>query len=136
MTNVTPVPTLSTNGWVSDNAPKLDFLLAHWVSTQDNQTSLYKNQIASFQAVIEKYQHDLNTCCTQLVSNLERYLKRYYPDALVNCQFELTDEKTSHTLVKFIISINYTENGVGYSADRIIQSHSGKFKSITDANNQ
>lgn len=136
MSDVIAVPTLSTNGWVTDNAPKIDWLLAHWVSCLDNQTSLYRGNITSLQAVIEKYQDDMDVCARQIASTLQTYLGRYYSEALVNCRAVLADEKTSLTLVKFILGINYTEAGVIYSADRVISTHSGKFKSITDANNQ
>lgn len=134
MTTVIPVPTLSTNDWVSDNAPKLDYLLAYWVSTQVNQSSIYRD-VTSMQAVIEKYHDDMETCCSQLSSSLQLYLGRYYEEVVVSCRHELYNEKVSQTQVKFILGINYTHSGVVYSADRIISTHNGKFKSISDANN-
>lgn len=130
-----PVPTLSTQGWVTELSSKIDFLLAYFISTDKEQSSTYKNALTSLQAIIEEYNGDPLTTAATIASKIQNYLSHYYESVNAEARYELTDPDTSHSLIKITLMLNFTEEGVIYTANRLLTYYNGKFKEITEANN-
>lgn len=130
-----PVPTLSTQGWVTDLSSKIDFLLAHFVSTDQEQSNIYKTYISNLQAIIEQHQGDPLSTADKIARTIQSYLGRYYENVVAEARFSLIDEVESQTTVKITLSLNFTEEGVQYTANRLLTYYNGKFKEITEANN-
>lgn len=133
--DITPVPTLSTQGWVTDLSSKIDFLLGHFVSTDKEQSNIYKEYVSNLQFIIEKYSGDPLSTADAIARAVQLYLGRYYENVLAEAQFSLVDEKESQTTVKITLSLNFTEEGVSYTANRLLTYFNGKFKEITEVNN-
>jgi hypothetical protein len=132
---VTPVPTLSTQGWVTDLSGKIDILLSHYVSTDQAQSNIYREYVSSLQALVEQYSGDPLATADAIARSVQTYLGRYYENVIAEARFSLVDEKESQTTVKITLSLNFTEEGVNYTANRLLTYYNGKFKEITEANN-
>ena len=132
---VTPVPTLSTQGWVTDLSGKIDILLAHYVSTDQEQSNVYKDHLSNLQYIVEHHQGDPLATADAIARSVQTYLGRYYDNVVAEARFSLVDEKESQTTVKITLSLNFTEDGVNYTANRLLTYFNGKFKEITEVNN-
>ncbi len=130
-----PVPTLSTSGWVADLAPKIDTLLAHFISTDYEQSNVYRDSITSLQYIVEQYSGDPLGTGEAIAQAAQRYLGRYYENVVCDARWTLEDEKESQTTVKITLSLNFTEDGKSYTANRLLTYFNGKFKSIVTVNN-
>lgn len=132
---VTPVPTLSTQGWVTELSSKIDFLLSHYISTDSAQSNVYKDNVSSLQALVEKYSGDPLSTADAIARSVQTYLGRYYENVIADARFDLEDPNSSQTTVKITLALNFTEGGVNYTANRLLTYFNGKFKEITEANN-
>lgn len=130
-----PVPTLSTQGWVTDLSSKIDFLLAHFVSTDQEQSNIYKTHVSNLQSIIEQHQGDPLSTADKIARTIQSYLGRYYENVVAEARFSLVNETESLTTVKITLSLNFTEDGVQYTANRLLTYYNGKFKEITEVNN-
>lgn len=133
--DITPVPTLSTQGWVTDLSSKIDFLLAHFVSSDKEQSNIYKDNVSNLQFIIEKYAGDPLSTGDAIARTIQAYLGRYYQNVIAEAQFELINEKESQTTVKITLALNFTEDGINHTANRLLTYYNGKFKEITEVNN-
>lgn len=133
--DIIPVPTLSTQGWVKDLSSKIDFLLSHYVSTDQEQSNVYKPHISNLQYLIEQYAGDPLSTADAISRSIQTYLGRYYENVIAEARFSLLNEKESQTTVKITLSLNFTEEGVNYTANRLLTYYNGKFKEITEVNN-
>lgn len=130
------VPTLSTFGWVSTPAEKIDFLLAHYVNSEKTQTALFGQNVANLQWVIFNNADDMPGTCRELESSLKNYLVRYYPEGVsVETRYTLDDPQLSETRVKITLSIHFKENSIEYSATGLIRMIDSKFENFTRTNN-
>lgn len=132
---VTPVPSLSTQGWVTELSSKIDFLLAHYISTDQDQSNIYKDSMSSLQYIVEKHSGDPLATSTAIGESVKFYLARYYPNVIAEARFSLENEAESQTTVKITLSLNFTEDGIKYTANRLLTYFNGKFKEITEVNN-
>lgn len=134
--SVIPVPTLSTFGWVSTPAEKIDFLLAHYVNSEKTQTALFGQNVANLQWVIYNNADDIPGTCRELESSLGTYLRRYYPEnVVVETTYDLENEQVSASRVKITMSVHFRENGIDYSATGLIRMIDSKFENFTRTNN-
>ena len=127
----TPVPTLSTQGWVTDLSSKIDFLLAHFVSTDQEQSNIYKTHVSNLQSIIEQHQGDPLSTADKIARTIQSYLGSYYENVVAETRFSLLNETESLTTVKITLSLNFTEDGVQYTANRLLTYYNGMFKEIS-----
>jgi hypothetical protein len=132
---ITPVPTLSTQGWVVDLSSKIDFLLGHFISTDKEQSNTYKDYLSNLQSIIEEHQGDPLSTGDKIARTIQTYLGKYYQNVVAEARFSLNNEVESQTIVKITLSLNFTEEGAQYTANRLLTYYNGKFKEITEANN-
>jgi hypothetical protein len=132
---VIPVPTLSTQGWVTDLSGKIDMLLAHYISSDAEQSNTFKGNISNLQFIVETYSGDPLGTSDAIARSVQNYLGRYYQNVMADAKYSLTNEKESQTTVKITLSLNFTEEGVQYTANRLLTYFNGKFQSIVEANN-
>jgi hypothetical protein len=130
-----PVPTLSTQGWVTDLSSKIDMLLAHYISSDHEQSNIFKGNISNLQYLVEQHSGDPLSTAAAISRSVQTYLGRYYENVIAEARFSLTDERESQTTVKITLSLNFTEGGVNYTANRLLTYYNGKFKEITETNN-
>lgn len=132
----TPVPTLSSAGWVVTPAQKADYLMAHFYEAINNQTYVFPGQVSSIQYVIEKNAGDIPGTCQAIQQTLEQYLARYYPDVTVQVT---SDDQTSgnlSSLVNLTVYVTALDTDQRYAFTALIQTANSKFvKAVTLNNN-
>lgn len=126
---------MSTQGWVTDLSSKIDYLLAHYVSTDQEQSNVYRNNISNLQYVVENHNNDPIGAAAAIGRSVQTFLGRYYSNVIADATFSLSNEGESQTTVKITLALNFTEDGVTYTANRLLTYFNGKFKSIVEANN-
>ncbi len=128
---ITPVPTLSTLGYITDAVKKFDFLLSHFFLSDYNQTYLYKGHVTSLTRIIENSGNHIESTILGLTNGLKDYLKRYYLDADV----KVTTPDTEVSNIELTISITVTEAGSSYTFMRLLEAVDGKMQKIVKINN-
>jgi hypothetical protein len=128
----TPVPSLSTAGWVVSPQQKADLLMAHIYESMNNQTYTYPGNITSIQYVIEKHAGDIPGTCQAIQVAMETYLQRYYDDATVQVA---SDNSDGSSLVTLMVYAQVTEDGVAYPYSGLIQASNSKFIKAVNLNN-
>lgn len=133
-----PVPTLSTFGWVTNVAEKIDFLLAHCVHSDAEQDPIYESSVFSMQSLVQKYSDDPNAMANAIVSKMKQYLSRYYPEG-VEVSANITpakDQPVPHKdRVNIAFTIVITQEGKTYSVPHLLKTVDSKFVAFARDNN-
>lgn len=127
------VPTLSTHGFVNDPITKFEFLISHFFLADYNQTYLYRGNVTSLPRIIESNGENISAVISDLKSQLDRYLGRYYDAS--NTNVDLTDPTSESSNVSLSISITVTDKGTQNTFTRLLQTLNGKVQSLTKINN-
>jgi hypothetical protein len=135
MASVTPVPTLSTFGWVQNPSEKIDFLLVHFFYADKSQTSIYGKNVSSLPWLIEQNTQSMVDTANAIRTALNSYLGRYYETVSTQVSFRDENPEQSSSKVFFSLYISVTENGVEYSAEKLVTVIDGRFKEFTNINN-
>lgn len=135
MATVIPVPTLSTEGFVTDLSGKLDFLLSHFFLSENNQTHLYHRSVISLPEIIQRAGGDASRTIEILQQALSSYMSAYYPAADVQVSSRTDLETDPSIKVELHIRIDIRENNAIGSFDRLVLAENSKFSSIIALNN-
>ena len=121
MTN--PVPSLSSSGWVSELAEKVDRILAYFFVSDHSQSLLYAGNVTSLAYLVQQFGNDDLRITTEVQTQLSRLLERYFEAASVtvdvdhpvegdesrlNIRVDATviDGKYKHSIGKLISTVN------------------------------
>lgn len=135
MATVNPVPTLSSNGWVTAEAPRLDYLMVYFFLTDKLQSTLYEANIASLPWILKEHPKDMDSASEEVRKTLFTYLSPYYDSVDVNVSWAETDPTVSSTKVTMTIYATVTLNGITKSAGKILEVVDGKMVEFSDINN-
>lgn len=136
MSNIIPVPTLSTFGWATNTVERIDFLLTHIFYADKFQTSLYGNNVTSIQWLLEEAGGDMAMAATSMGQAINTYLTRYYDSARVDVDYKDEDPEKSASKVIMTLNIAVTENGIEHQVSRLISVVDGRFKEFINLNNE
>lgn len=136
MATITPYPKIGPTGWTTSLAEKADGAFADFMQTDQNQTPLISNSIASMPDIINRWYTDPIRLVNQLRDTIKSFLMAYYPEGVVvdvvSPATNLTFSGGQYTLT---ISITVTEGGVDYSMGYLIQQSGGAVEKIARYNN-
>ena len=131
---VTPVPTMSTQGWVTDPALKFDKLLADFFLADHNQSYVYAGSIKTLQGLIELHGTHIGPLIGDLNESLKNYLERYYDMVEVSVKSandQVSDPKGRMTLV---ITIGVNDRGTQKQFGRLLEAVNGSMQQISKIN--
>ena len=134
-TSVIPVPTLSTQGWVSDPVSKFDFLLAHFFVSDYNQTFLYKDHVTSLPRIIEKHGSDMVSVIDSLKTLLSSYLAKYYDSVDVDVQPTIPLDINPSSQIALTVKVGVSDKGTANVFGRLLQGQNAKIDKILKLNN-
>lgn len=135
MATIIPVPTMSTQGWVTDLSGKLDFLLAHFFLSDYNQTQLYPTKVTSLPEIIERVGGDATQVRQLLESSLNTYLGRYYPSISVVVT-PMTDQDVDMSIaVNLHLNIGVNDGDQVGRFERLVKTENSKMSQIIKLNN-
>lgn len=131
-----PVPSFSTTGWTSSLSEKADIVASHFFLTDAYQSNLYMGKLVSLQNLIQQYGDDIIKLITNVRSQMEDYLRRYYPEgSSVSITSNGTDPTYAGSLLTFNISMFVTLNGVQYSFGWLVSAENSIVSNIARINN-
>lgn len=131
--DITPVPTLSTQGLIFDPANKFDQIMAHMFAADVNQTYLYPGRICSLAALIEAGGSKEADIELSLRQGFYDYLNRYYQDVSVEVIITAIDNSSSQ--LDFQLNITLTENGQQSQFGQLIRTSHKRLDEIIKLNN-
>ena len=134
-TSVTPVPTLSTMGWVRDAVGKMDFLLSHFFLSDYNQTYLYRGHVTSLPRIIEKNGSDVKGLLEDLERSLFAYLGAYYDSVEVSATEGVNPIESPSNKLDVVLTLGVSEAGVQGRYTRLLQASGSKMQNILTLNN-
>jgi len=90
------LPTLSSNGWLTDETLMMGTLFNYFKTSKYNQSTTYFGNISSLPFLIKKYADDLDTLSSQIETSLVNLYGRYYSssDVIVVISELSADNKT------------------------------------------
>lgn len=133
--SVNPVPTLSTDGWVTSPAPRLDYLFVYAFESDFLQSVIYNGKVTSVQWILAQNPKDMNAAAEALKTALITYFQRYYDSATVEVVASDTVPATSATKTTLTIYVSVILDGITYNAGKILSIVDGKMASFKDINN-
>lgn len=135
MSTVNPVPTMSTNGWVTAEAPRLDYLMVYFFLTDKLQSTLYEANIVSLPWILKENPKDMDVACEEVRKQLFTYLRPYYDSVALDVNWVNTNPDTDATKVTMTIYATVTLNGITKSAGKVLDVVDGKMVEFADINN-
>ncbi len=133
-TDRTPLPTLSTDGWVTSTPQKVDYLLAHFYAAEMSQTLLFPKNVHSFVDLVQRYKADIINLGAQVQESLRSYFAAYFPSVTVRVQCRDQPEKPGFVAVHMFIEVRNAE-GQSYNAARVADIQDSKIMQISALNN-
>lgn len=131
--NDIPVPTMSTQGWVTDPSSKIDMLLSHFFEADYNQTQLYPNTVSSIARIIQESDNDVDVAAFSIKEKLTSYLANYYDSVEVTTTVKSIDDSSAKMKIEIDIAIIYKGSRYGYT--RLLQTDGSRLDQITKLNN-
>ena len=131
---VTPVPTMSTQGWVTDPSTKFDKLLADFFLADHNQTYLYKGNVKSLQGLIAKHGSHIQGLIEDLQVTLKVYMERYYDIAEVSVAPANDMYLDPVARMELKISIGVNDRGTQSQYGRLLEAKDGAMQRISNIN--
>lgn len=131
---VTPVPTMSTQGWVTDPSTKFDKLLADFFLADHNQTYLYKGNVKSLQGLIAKHGNYVQGLIEELQVTLKTYMERYYDivEVSVTPANDMYLDPVARMELKISIGVN--DRGTQAQYGRLLEAKDGAMQRISNIN--
>lgn len=135
LTDPTPLPTLSTDGWISNTKKKIDRLLTHFWLSEYSATETYKGNIASLPWLVQTYSRNMRELENATQRTLQSYFERYFPVAKVTVVVSETTKGSNKYNIN--MNIEVTDNAGNISQGGVIsQFMETKLETIALMNNE
>lgn len=132
---IIPVPTLSTQGFVYDQAGKIDYLLSHFFLSDYNQTYLYPGTVSSLPEIIQKNGGEVNGVIHDLTRKLKDYLGRYYDSIDLDIYSPNNNDADVSTKAELVISLSVVDGNKSTEFTRLLRTTNSKMSEIIRINN-
>ncbi len=132
---VNAVPTLSTFGYTSNVAEKIDFLLAHFCYSDKLQTTIYGKNVASLQWIIQEKVDSMIDTVNLIRTTLKEYFTRYFESATIDTNYTVEDPDQSQSKVLITVNITVVQDNIEYQVDKVLRVLDGRFKEFVQTNN-
>lgn len=128
-----PVPSLSSDGWVTDIVAKSDYLLAHFFASEITQTHFFPNNVHSLTNLVQLYNDDPIELGSKVRDSLDRYLRAYFTGVEVRAFCQEEAEKPGTWAIHMYIVVR-NEDGDSYNMANIAQYEGSKIMKISKIN--
>lgn len=113
-----PLPTLSTNGWVTDIVALATRLMDYFLASEYSQSQFYYGEVSSLQYLIQQHGHDPQMLAQRTQLQLDRYLTRYFEQVRVNV--DVDDQPASGAHYGLQIQADLSDGQRMHSLGRLI----------------
>lgn len=106
------LPTLSSNGWVTDPNTALDMLLNYFLSSEYSQTYFFNGEVKSLKYLLVQHSKDLNTLISHIETSLIELLESHFDEdtdsVSVDAHYEVENDSVYNLKLKIEISTQGT----------------------------
>lgn len=129
------IPTLGTDGWISQIESLADYIISCFLATNRSQSTLHRTQNTSMQYLLKEYANDMNGLETALRTELTTKLQTAFGDnaqALVEV-VQMSEETPDQFSIRFtgIVSDGVRE----YTVGKLVQYQNSRIVKIANINN-
>lgn len=128
------IPSLSSSGWVGSLIEKIDVAMAHFFTTDYNQSVVFAGNVTSFPYINAMYGNDEVQIVDQTRKQLEAFLLRYFDTATFTVTAKQMPSETDHRLV-LTVSGTVTQDGKEYSVGKSVEVANNRLVQILSLNN-
>ena len=124
------VPSLSSNGWLSEISERADALIAYYFTSDFSQSYIYQGQVTSLTYHIQNYSATPDRLENRIQSDLSAMLSRYFNNVDLACDVsELSEDQPDKLNVT--IEGSLTDNGFKYDIGRAIRVENNRVTKIS-----
>ena len=129
----TPVPSMSTSGWISDPSSKLDRLLSYYFISRADQDALNVKTVYSINYLLAKNSYNPIQACEEIQINLKQYLQPYFQSVTVTATSDA--ESISGSQAVIFILVQFVDSGYTSANSYAFDVKSSTFGKVADAIN-
>lgn len=126
------IGSLSDQGWVSDPAAILNYLITCYLLTDVGQTLLFKGNVTSMAYTYHLHINEPEQMATAVMSDLTGLLERYYTQVQVRCKAKLIEGSNYGILLQ---AIAVTEQGERVELSKVMEISTNNLRKIIHAGN-
>lgn len=131
---VPALPSLSEHGWITNPVETADMLISHFFISENSQTYLFKDKIASLPYILQQNQDDTQKLAADVNFWLNTLFSNYFKNIDITVNVNETDNNPN--MFQLTIYVNFTDNtGKTYSLGRLIETSDLKIRDIITLNN-
>lgn len=134
MTTKRIMPSLSTDGWVSDPVQVADYLMSHFFLSEFSQTALFPKQVSSLPYIVYENQGSPTRTAEKVKTTLTTYFSRYFDNVVVQTSYRDDSEDPSKSIIDCFIEY-VDSDGKTHSFSKSAELVNGKFNKIVYINN-
>ena len=134
MADLTPVPSLSPDGWVTNTTMKADYLLSHFFTSERSQSPLFPEGVCSFPWLLQEYKTSMEITARETETALTNYFGKYFPTVEVEVKAE--DETAGSSRVALYIYVRIVDSdGKEFILAKLAEVADAKIVNILSLNN-
>lgn len=130
--DIIPVPTLSTQGFVSDAKNKMGFLLSHYFASMNLQTTLYTGRVTSFPKIVQQCSGDSGRLVDTIKTTMETYMSRYYSQVKIEVKAPLDFDELVSNKFDLELNIEVVEPSGPQNFLKLVRVGEGKVQALFD----
>lgn len=125
------MPTLSTDGWVTEPKKRLDRIIAYYLASNPSQTLLFKGRVRSLQNAIREAGNNYDVLSTIIRNDLSSILGNNFPEG--NTVDVTYNEISTNGQINVNILANVKDNGIVYDLSAAVNDINSIFVKTTNA---
>lgn len=133
-TDTKPLPSLSTDGWITSTPQKVDYMLGHFYASEITQTHMFPNNVHSLVNLVQLYKEDLVMLGTKVQESLRTYFGGYFPSVTARAQCRDIPNAPGQVGIHIFLEVRDV-NGVAYNAANVVDIEDSKIMKISAINN-
>lgn len=125
------VPTLDTNGWLSDVQNKVTIIFLDYLATSKSQSDIHRDTIRSFPFTIAANPRDTRALRAGIIDDLTSLYSAYTDGVTVNVEIKDLDESKAGAFLNIVIDVRIQDGIETVSIGRYITIKNGKISNIS-----
>lgn len=126
------VPTLSSAGFVSDPARKLDHLMSYFFIAEYSQSTVHAGYVTSLPYLIKNHAHDPAVLVDRIETSLKRMLDGYFEDVTINVTLDPVKEENQDPKIDIQVEGIVVDEGKSYPLAKLLSIANDKLTKVSD----
>lgn len=122
------IPTFTGSGWIEDISAAALKMFEYFLHSEDDQTTLYRGNIASFPDIVKKYGNSPREMAIETETVLLHYFRRSFEQ--VNVQVKWDDIPDRPGFFNITIDLTIREKGSFYSLGSLLELSGGELTGV------